>query len=126
MVILDGASQAELKKLEQACGVRLPEDFKNYLSCANGMQIDDWDDNMIRFWPLQEIRAPTGMIPPLDSSPPTSLIFADYLIDSHFFALEFSANSEVRVINLSSERKAVIAGSFSEFIDLCLAKNLPL
>ena len=24
------------------------------------------------------------------------------------------------------ERKAVIAGSFSEFIDLCLAKNLPL
>ena len=123
----NGASEADIQEIETTYDCSLPEDFKQYLRFVNGMHPDDIDTLLIRFWPVEKIKIlpelGTRKQPLSESS--TCLVFADFCIDSHFYAIEIEANGESQIVKIGGKAQA-IADSFSNFVKIYLSeKRLP-
>ena len=99
--IRKGASSDSLAALEQRYGIELPRDFRDYLLAFNGMEPDDWDQEMIRFWPVEEIAAVESLesylVSPREAS--LSLVFADWSLDCHLYSLDFFAEHGFVIFN---------------------------
>src|SRR5438093_4136727 len=77
------ASAAELRMFESRFRVQCPYDFSTYIKTLGGMKEAEWDEHLIRFWPLREIR-------PVDDVPAhlRLFVFADYSISAHEYAIQ--------------------------------------
>ena len=124
------ASEAELLAWEQRYGVRLPSDLRAYFRELNGtarhQQFDrEWDEDMIRFYPLEDFR-PLGEETP-DTAVPNAtdfFVFADYSIWAWGYAIRLmpaEAAGEVHVVYDSETVR--VASSFSEFVRGYLARD---
>ena len=49
-----GATDAEIDAFERNHGVRLPTGIREFYSHVDGMSLGEWDESLIRFWPLSE------------------------------------------------------------------------
>jgi hypothetical protein len=119
-----GVSRAELDSFEAKHDVVLPEDLRDYFFCVNGMPPDEVDDGMIRFWTVQEVQpvvlgAPAFSDPSYIQNPKSLLLFADYSIWTHAYAIRLGSvpmkTNEVVIIGYESP--VVICKCFSEFVD---------
>lgn len=116
-----GASDADVQAFERSRGVRLPEDFRQYLQLADGTG-GQMDGDQYRFWSLQEIR-PVAEV--LEHHQPDSrlfegcFVFADYSISAWLYAIQLIGDpSEVgRVyrVPVDGTRGDPLAQTFSEF-----------
>lgn len=120
-----GASEKAISAAEVALRMRLPEDFREYLSAAG--DCDSYvvmDDNYFAFWTLdtivREITNPmNGSRPGATGRSLPSFGFADFLIHSHSYELSTDPESLGSILIRHSDTHTVrIAGSFTEFIDL--------
>src|SRR5436190_1037418 len=83
--VASGASPSELRDFESTFQVQCPEDFAMYLLTLGGMPDGTWDEHLIRFWPLAEIRPVEGETDsPAD---PDYFVFADYSISAHEYGI---------------------------------------
>ena len=125
-----GVSEAQLSLFEREYGVVLPEDFRDYFLCVNGMPPEVVDDGMIRFWTLEEVKplregAPDYSDSRYIKSPESFFLFADYSIWAHAYAIRLGKvlleNNEVVIIGYKSPMR--LANSFSSFVDSYLTNK---
>ncbi len=104
-----GAPAADLDAFERKHRVRLPEAFRALYSISNGCK-EPPDDRLITFWPIDRME-PASV--PDDTQPTRRLfVFADFLIDSHWYAVDLGDESgPVCVVGYQ-----VVAHSFEEFL----------
>jgi hypothetical protein len=129
--IAAGATEREVVSFESQNRVSLPEDFREYFLKVNGMVQDfenSCDQTGFAFWPLSLVtsvakecakRSPTE---PTFRDPESYFVFADYLQWSWAFAIHIDANSpdDGQVVHVGTLRPKVVAGSFTEFVNLYL------
>lgn len=125
-----GVTRAELDSFEARHGVVLPEDLRDYFLCVNGMPPDVVDDGMIRFWMLEELQplpqgAPAFSDPSYIQNPESLILFADYSIWAHAYAIRLgsAALQANEIIIIGYESPVTIAQSFSEFVDRYLTNK---
>lgn len=127
-----GVSEAELNSFEEKYCIILPADLRDYFSCVNGMPPQVVDDEMIRFWMLDEIKPLPQTAPAFSDStyiqnPESLFLFADYSIWAHAYAIRLpkapTGSNEVFIIG--GDSPILLCKSFSEFVDNYLSdKNL--
>jgi hypothetical protein len=90
------ASPKAIRAFEVSHQLAFPSDFREYLihlGGMNGARGDETDSKLFSFWPLAEMRSvaaeyPGEEFPPNHPpSPDCCIVFADFMIDSHHFAL---------------------------------------
>jgi hypothetical protein len=126
-----GVLEVHLQQFEMHFGVTLPDDMREYFLDVNGMggvlTHDDrlnWDDDLFRFWPLQEVQRMS------DSQRYEDLKIADRF--SYFIFADHSVVLPAYAIRLDSVRTgahtviayeggqheaSIVALSFSEFAE---------
>lgn len=112
--VASGASLAELRSFEARFNVQCPADFATYLLTLGGMEEGVWDQHLIRFWPLVEIR-------PLEDETGVSthsdyFIFADFLISSHEYGIRLSTSHLPEVALIGGVAPKAVASSFTAFL----------
>lgn len=125
-----GVSKEDLDSFEAKHCVVLPEDFRDYFFCVNGMLPDSVDDGMIRFWMLEELLpltqgAPAFSDPDYIRNPESLFLFADYSIWTHAYAIRLGSaplqSNEVVIIGYESP--VTVSKSYSEFVDIYLTNK---
>jgi hypothetical protein len=112
------ATPAEIASFEQAFGIVLPADFREYLTSLNGMDLGHegaMDNELISFWRLSDIRRDH-----VESPARSDLFaFADWSIDAHLYALQLSSNDQAAtpVFIVGGEHLLRIADSFTDFVE---------
>jgi hypothetical protein len=116
-----GVSDTELNELERRYAVRLPDDFRSYLKAAMPAG-NEWDSEGTRWWPLRDIKSirdecssESGYEAAADDE--QQLIFADYLIWCHAWAVDCSNGADRGKILIVSDASRYVADSFDEFLD---------
>jgi hypothetical protein len=114
-----GASIAEVRSFESMFQVQCPADFVTYLLTLGGMPEGVWDEHLIRFWPLDEIRPVGGETNPMAHS--GYFVFADYSISALEFGIHLSIPSRPVVALIGGPAPKAVASSFTEFLSLYLS-----
>jgi hypothetical protein len=128
-----GVAGADIDAFELRHDVRLPAEIRGLYAQADGMDLGDWDEELLRFWPLAEV----GPVPALlagargipdyggmESSLPGAasyFVFADHSIWVHVYAVRLSADLSAAcpvVWIAGGEAWEVLAPSFREFLRL--------
>ena len=113
-----GASETELLTFENKYDVRLPEDFKDYLSKVNGFDDSDVDEEFIIFLPIDEIE-PLSINWSQSPEAKSYFIFADWSISCHVYAIKLTKDTKFDnpiIIGFNDNKSPTqIADSFSEF-----------
>lgn len=121
--IRPGASEEHLRAFEQRHHVRLPPDFREYLTLCNGFgpgdggHFDHDSLGLIEFWPLETISAQH------DGVPGEYFGFADFLIDSHRYVIRLSADVHLSGATGVGDELGIdvqLGDSFSDFVHACL------
>ena len=119
-----GASLDELRSFESRFKVRCPADFATYLLTLGGMRECVWDEHLIRFWSLGEIRPLEG-----ETGAPTYsgyFVFADYSISAHEYGIRLSTPRHPEVALIGGLAPKVVASSFTAFLDRYLSNPTSL
>ena len=106
-----GASEQALAAFEWRHGVALPADVAAFYRLADGLPEGVLDDELIRFWPLDELRAADGA--------DDFFLFADWSYGAHRYAVRLGDGPD-QVALVADDRLEVIAGSFREFLEAYL------
>jgi hypothetical protein len=113
----EGASANSIRAFEERYGVTVPEDFREYLRELNGRSAgrDDMDSTSISFWRLDEFEPSEHM-----AAGSRLFAFADFLIDSHRYAIALDDIPSVHGAVFLDMSSAVIriANSFTQFLEL--------
>jgi hypothetical protein len=124
-----GVSEASLKSFEAKYELALPEDFRSYFLCVNGMPPQDVDDEMFRFWMLEEVKplshcATEYANPTYIQNPESLFLFADYSMWGHAYAIRLTNTLESnKIFIIGYEPPISIFDSFSEFVDAYLTNK---
>src|SRR5262249_8607438 len=113
-----GASIAQLRALEKFAGFPLPDDFKSYFAAANGMVEFAADSHHVSFWSIEQILSDGDAKMPFLNAGPLRLAFADVLINSWHFYLEYTDSS--RLLLRSGLDDELKLDCFTRFADLYL------
>ncbi len=109
------ASADAIAAFERRHRVSLPRDFRKYLEILNGARggrDEMGNKETIAFWRLDEIE-------PLDVGGVRIFPFADFLIDSHRYAIVLSADPRAStpiVVHHNNDTLIKIAESFTDFV----------
>ena len=120
-----GATPEALAEFEGRFQVKLPDDFRAYLSTVNGMGRHDWDGDTTSWWGLDRIR-PIGEHYAHVSSHPDSqrdFVICDFLMDCLWYAIRLRGEAPElgEILIWADERPLVVARSFAEFLETYLA-----
>jgi hypothetical protein len=123
-------SEQQLDGLERKYGIRLPDDFRDYLlySCPVG---ENWDDNFVGWWPLDRIKNivdeyPHKVTDEIARDAAKYLFFADYSIWCWAWAIACGDDENRGRVACISGRDRFVADSFAEFVDLFIQDSSKL
>jgi hypothetical protein len=127
--IVPGVPEERIREFESKNRIILPADFREYFLSVDGMVQQgghDCDPNGFAFWPLARVRsvveecAEHSLAPPELPGWQECFVFADYLQWSWAYGIHLSADPSAvnRVIHVGTFHPKVVAGSFTEFVDL--------
>jgi hypothetical protein len=99
MVANPGATTQEIASFEARYNLATPQDLLDYLGTVNGMGTNDTDEELFRFWPVQEVStvskcAPEYLCSPDLRRPETLFGFADWLIFSLVYLIRISPTDQ--------------------------------
>jgi hypothetical protein len=123
------ASPTEITALEDRFGVRFPEDFRDYLLNALPGPGVDMDANRTTWWGVSRIAKQAGHYRGLeagdrDSNPHKYLVFSDFLIESHDWAIACGETEQRgKIVVLDSPSDRIVADDFATFVDLNIADD---
>jgi|GEM_PF-1766961 len=128
-----GCSTRALDAFEARIGARLPADLREFLACANGLEVDQ---DGFSFWPLEEyetfakVADEYALNTPRVPDPESYFVFSDYLTWCWGYAIRLRAegegDQENLVVPIGMNEMYTVARSFSEFLDLYLADSSTL
>lgn len=124
----DGVSENALAAFEHKFGVALPSDMREFFLTVNGMPEEVTDDEMIRFWMLEEVKplpsgAPEFATGDYVDHPESLFLFADYSLWAHAYAIRLTSPEVKRneVLLIGGDYPILLFRSFSELVDSYLA-----
>jgi hypothetical protein len=124
----DGVSQDCLAAFEYEFGVVLPADMREFFGTINGLPDGTTDEEMIRFWTLQEVKplpigAPAFATPNYIDGPESLFLFADYSLWAHAYAIRLGASDlkKNEIFLVGGDYPVLLFHSFSELIESYLA-----
>jgi hypothetical protein len=131
-----GVDHSMIASFEAHYGVRIPEDFCDYIANIDGIDDGNWDNEMISFWPLHSIKSVPEALTPFAGIPNYSqithrlgeagayFVFADFLIWSHVYAVRFGKreSDKSQVLWICGSTYYSVAESFSDFLQMYLDK----
>ncbi|HEY0760772.1 MAG TPA: SMI1/KNR4 family protein [Pyrinomonadaceae bacterium] len=124
----DGVSENALAAFEHKFGMALPADMREFFLTANGMPDEVTDDEMIRFWMLEEVKplpsgAPEFATTAYVDHPESLFLFADYSLWAHAYAIRLVTPEVNRneVFIIGGDYPILLFRSFSELVDTYLA-----
>lgn len=125
-------AQACVEELERRYALRLPEDFRDYLTHASPSQTY-WDHIGTQWWTINEIKnipdeCPDGPVggpnPEIEAERDYYLVFADFLIWCYAWAICCSDGpNRGRVALIGGAPDGFVADSFREFVALELTDD---
>lgn len=124
----DGVSEKALSAFEDKFGVALPSDMREFFLTVNGMPDGVTDDEMIRFWMLEEVKplpsgAPEFATTEYVDHPESLFLFADYSLWAHAYAIRlagsFFKTNDIFIIG--GDYPILLFRSFGELINSYLA-----
>jgi hypothetical protein len=107
-----GATDEQLRALEQKHGVRLPADMRAFYAFMNGAGPDG--EYVFTFWPLEEIRLTTVI------GQPNWFVFADHSVSVCEYAIKLAVDGFGSSNVYCPEVRRTVAASFSDFLRRCL------
>lgn len=110
------ASHSALGDFESRFRVRCPDDFSTYLLTLGGMPMGTWDEHLIRFWQLAEIRPVADVEEGLGY-----FVFADWSISAHEYAIGLSTPARPDVTLMGGTKPRSIAPTFATFLSKYLS-----
>lgn len=127
-----GVPPSTIDSFESHYDVRIPEDFRDYVSIIDGIEDGNWDSEMISFWPLHCVRSVPEALTPFAGVPDYSriarrlneagsyFVFADYLIWSHVYAIRFGKRGSDKspILWICGSKYYSVAESFSDFLQI--------
>ena len=118
--VVDPATPEEIATFENRHGVALPADFKAFLCIAGGMQEGFTDEEMLAFASLQALNDPSRWTSPDQAR--RELIFADFLINSHWYVVGLDAEPHVGPVFAThdGDEYTQVAATFRDFIEAYL------
>jgi hypothetical protein len=126
VVVRPGVSALVLDQWEERHGVRLGSELRAYFGTMDGMDEATMDLEAFTFWPLHKLvnlgrefaDVPRGL-----AHPETYYVFAEWLIDSHHYAIQLSPahGASGKVVCAMGHLHYEIASSFDEFLRAYLA-----
>jgi hypothetical protein len=124
----DGATPEDLARFESRYGVALPADFATFYRAIDGMPPNEMDDEMIRWWPIDEVKPVNDDLKQVHDAYPNQFIFADWSLWAHAFAIDLSKGSNHGRVVIAGMASGPIplSGSFGEFLDLYVRKSRDL
>jgi len=120
-----GAFEAEIIDLERRQGLKVPPELRAYLSMADGMPTGSTDSNLIRFWPSAEILPISVGAPEMigaGTEHGQALLFADYSLWAHAYAVQPGAPYHVLLVGGDSPRDLQM--QFDEFVDAYISRGV--
>jgi hypothetical protein len=117
------ASPEEIQAFETRYGVHVPDDLREYFLVINGLAENEWDEEMIEWYPLHRWKTlpEAEWVPEGLQNPEAYFLFADYCLCGWGYAIYLSANrsNPTPVICVGAEVPPM-AQSFSELIEAYL------
>lgn len=107
--LVEPANSTAVEEFERRRRLKLPGEFREYLTIAGGMQAGETDEQLISFLSLPMIEAELDEHSPA----PGLVIFAEYLIWSHGYAVQIDTST---VYAQSGTSLLKIADDFSDFV----------
>lgn len=122
-----GASPDDLRRVEAEYSVSLPADFAAFYRAIDGMEENDWDDQLIRWWPIDEVKPVNDDLKAVVDAYPHQFIFADWSLWALAYALDLSNGpNHGRVVIAGDTRPLPLSDSFGEFLDLYVRRSRTL
>ena len=125
-----GVSESDLADFEHKFGVSLPYDLRDYFLTVNGMSEEATDNEMIRFWMLEEVKPLTTGAPSYANTdyvedPESLFLFADYSLWAHAYAIRLFASAEKtnEIFMIGGDCPVLLFRSFGELIDSYLTNK---
>ena len=119
-----GVSLAIVREFESRFGVLMPSDLLSYFARVNGMPSNETDEDLVRFWPLEDVKtiaagSPGYSNPAYLPGAKSFFLFADYFIWSHHYAIRLSAKTEEPnlVYIIGYDKPTLVGESFTQFVD---------
>jgi hypothetical protein len=116
--------ERQVAQLEQKYGVRLPDEFREYLLHACPKNDYCMDDNATDWWRLERIKGiaeenehPIGN-PVIARLAPTSLFFADWAVWCMAWAIVCESGEHYGRVVVFNVDERFVADSFGQFVDL--------
>ena len=113
-----GASEVEIDAFEARFNVRLPEDMRECFAVVNGFDNRGGslvDDEMITFFPLEEIERLDASEWGISSHADLYFVFADWSISAHVYAIRLSADNTVsNPVVVTHDKLVTVADSFGD------------
>ncbi len=104
-----------LKFLEEI-NISFPEDYIDFMLCANGGEGPIGDNSYIRLWPLQELKEANEDYAVHKFAPGLFLIGSDGGDTAYGIRIEDAVFVEVPFIGMADEEARVLSGSFAGFL----------
>jgi len=124
----DGATAADLASFEALYRVRLPPLLRAYFTEVNGIRRTfafdaEMDQDMIRFWPLDEVCPLSVEWPenPVQRDADSLFVLADYSINAWFYVARLSQSETNAPIHIVDGGLTLVADSFQAFLGRYLA-----
>ncbi|MFL9841078.1 SMI1/KNR4 family protein [Sphingomonas sp. ST-64] len=121
-IAIQPASEAELAALESRYGVKLPADFRSYLS-AMAPADERMDDEFGTWWPIARIKNVPDELNEKSPALAQYLFFADHLIWSWAWAIACTDDENRGRIKIVGGDERFVADTFGEFVDRYLTDN---
>jgi hypothetical protein len=112
-----GVTMRDIERFERSFGVRLSEDVADYFRWVDGINEGEWDEHLIRFWPLDEVRPVLQEVPDASKRFRGYFVFADYCLWAHGYAVRLGSDEDDVVI-AGAGRTNPGAPSFAGFLEL--------
>ncbi|HEX8212117.1 MAG TPA: SMI1/KNR4 family protein [Longimicrobium sp.] len=124
-----GAGEDEVRGFEKRHGVRLPAGLRHYFRYVGGIAVDGdspaLDQDLIRFWPLDEVSTLAQAWVPAPGAE-RWFVIGDYAMWTWAYVVRLSADAEEAApvaVSFGSAELRPIAGSFEEFVELYLRRD---
>ena len=120
----DGVPRDYLEAFEDRFRVVLPADMRDFYLTMNGVPADTTDEELIRFWTLEEVKpisseAPAFATPDYINNAESLFVFADYSLWAHAYAIRLDSYQLDRneIFIIGGDYPLLLFRSFSELVD---------
>ena len=124
----EGVSEKSIAAFECQYGVVLPTDLRDFFLTVNGMPDDITDEEMIRFWRLEEVKPLSSEArefakPDYIENSQSLFVFADYSLWAHAYVIRLDGRKcdKNEIFLIGGDYPVLLFRSFSELVDSYLA-----